>query len=114
MTASAAIDTRLGAAIRLRREALGVTQAALADKIGVTFQQVQKYERGLNRVAASRLVGIALALETSVGELLDETTANDDKPGVDTLVRRFNQIENDAHRKALLDLALSLKPSVAA
>ncbi|MGH6970878.1 MAG: helix-turn-helix domain-containing protein, partial [Caulobacteraceae bacterium] len=53
------IDLHLGALIRLRRNELGVSQASLAHALGVSFQQVQKYERGTNRVSASALYAIA-------------------------------------------------------
>ncbi len=60
------IDTHVGRAIRARREDLGITQVMLAAQLGITFQQVQKYERGANRVAASRLWRCAKVLDTSV------------------------------------------------
>jgi DNA-binding transcriptional regulator YiaG len=56
------IDQAVGARIRLRRMELAVTQEKLAEQIGVTFQQVQKYEKAANRVGASRLYSIAAAL----------------------------------------------------
>lgn len=49
------IDVYIGQRIRIRRQLLGLSQEALAKKIGITFQQVQKYERGMNRIGASRL-----------------------------------------------------------
>ena len=49
------IDVYIGQRIRVRRQLLGLSQEALAKKIGITFQQVQKYERGMNRIGASRL-----------------------------------------------------------
>lgn len=60
-----AIDRTIGARIREARRASGRTQQDLADALGVTFQQVQKYEKGTNRVAASRLVEIAKYLDAS-------------------------------------------------
>ncbi len=51
----------------MRRKLLGVSQERLADELGLTFQQVQKYERGANRVSASKLYEIARALQTTVG-----------------------------------------------
>ena len=53
------IDVGVGARIRIRRRELGVSQGLLAEHLGLTFQQVQKYERGANRVSASMLVRIA-------------------------------------------------------
>lgn len=56
-------DVVLGARIRARRDALKITQAQLAAAAGVTFQQIQKYERGVNRVSAARLALIAACLQ---------------------------------------------------
>ena len=72
------VDLHVGARIRMRRKLLGVSQEWLADQLGLTFQQVQKYERGANRVSASKLYEIARALQTSVAyffEGLAETGA---------------------------------------
>lgn len=63
------IDIQIGQIIRQRREALKITQAGLADQIGVTFQQVQKYERGVNRVSAATLLRIAEVLQCHVADL---------------------------------------------
>ncbi|MBB3390831.1 transcriptional regulator with XRE-family HTH domain [Rhizobium sp. BK275] len=60
-----AIDTYVGMRMRRRRQLLGMSQERLAEQIGVTFQQVQKYEKGINRIGASRLQKIAEALRTS-------------------------------------------------
>lgn len=60
------VDAYVGARISLRRSALGLSQAALAQRIGVSFQQVQKYESGQNRISASRLHRVAGVLGTSV------------------------------------------------
>ena len=65
---SGPLDAMVGARIRMLRVNRGVSQTALAERIGVTFQQVQKYERGANRVGASRLAQIASVLDVSVGE----------------------------------------------
>lgn len=59
-------DTELGKRIRLRRVEMKISQAELGDKLGVSFQQVQKYEKGVNRVGASRLTQIAEALQVPV------------------------------------------------
>jgi transcriptional regulator with XRE-family HTH domain len=59
-------DHKLGKRIRLRRVELDISQSDLADKLGVSFQQVQKYEKGVNRVGASRLQQIATALDVPV------------------------------------------------
>jgi transcriptional regulator with XRE-family HTH domain len=60
------VDRHVGLHIRMRRKALGISQERLAEALGLTFQQVQKYERGANRVSASKLFEIARALETNV------------------------------------------------
>jgi len=60
------VDCHVGRRIRTRRRELGLSQERLAEAIGLTFQQVQKYERGANRVSASKLWEIAQALKTSV------------------------------------------------
>lgn len=66
------LDVAIGARIRVRRKQLGLSQEKLGVALGVSFQQVQKYERGANRVAASTLVRIAQALDTSPSVLLGE------------------------------------------
>jgi transcriptional regulator with XRE-family HTH domain len=65
------VDLHVGARIRMRRKLLGVSQERLAEQLGLTFQQVQKYERGANRVSASKLYEIAKALQTSVAYFFD-------------------------------------------
>jgi transcriptional regulator with XRE-family HTH domain len=59
------IDLHVGSRIRLRRKVLGVSQESLAADLGLTFQQIQKYERGTNRVSASKLYEIARSLQTT-------------------------------------------------
>ena len=65
------IDLHVGARIRMRRRLLGVSQERLAEALGLTFQQVQKYERGANRVSASKLYEIARTLQTPVTYFFD-------------------------------------------
>lgn len=60
------IDQYVGSRVRMRRQALDMSQSKLADAIGLTFQQVQKYEKGTNRMGASRLMQIASVLEVPV------------------------------------------------
>lgn len=60
------IDKHVGLQIRSRRTLLGLSQEKLADAVGVTFQQIQKYERGTNRVSASRLFNFSKALDVSL------------------------------------------------
>jgi transcriptional regulator with XRE-family HTH domain len=65
------VDLHVGARIRMRRKILGVSQERLADDLGLTFQQVQKYERGANRVSASKLYEIAKSLKASTSYFFD-------------------------------------------
>jgi len=65
------LDVALGAAVRLRRRTLGMSQEALAERCHVSFQQVQKYENGTNRISFSRLAQIATALQCRVNDLVD-------------------------------------------
>jgi transcriptional regulator with XRE-family HTH domain len=60
------IDIHVGLQVRLRRKALKISQERLADSLGLTFQQVQKYERGANRISASKLYEIARALRVPI------------------------------------------------
>src|SRR6266850_2384042 len=64
-------DAVVGHDIRVQRLAKSMSQSALADAIGIAFQQVQKYEQGVNRVGAGRLVRVAAALDVPVMTLLD-------------------------------------------
>jgi transcriptional regulator with XRE-family HTH domain len=65
------IDLHVGSRIRLRRKVLGVSQESLAADLGLTFQQIQKYERGTNRVSASKLYEIARSLQTTTSYFFD-------------------------------------------
>ena len=68
------IDVHVGSRVRLRRTLLGMSQEKLGEAIGLTFQQVQKYERGANRVGASRLYDLSRVLDVPVGFFFDEMT----------------------------------------
>ena len=72
------VDRHVGLRIRMRRKELGVSQEKLAEALGLTFQQVQKYERAANRVSASKLFEIARALDTSVGYFYEGLGAHPD------------------------------------
>ncbi len=65
------VDGHVGSRVRLRRLELGLSQEKLADQLGITFQQVQKYERGTNRIGASRLHQIALVLQVPITYFFD-------------------------------------------
>ena len=66
------IDVHVGQRIRLRRTLLGMSQEKLAEAIGLTFQQVQKYERGANRVGSSRLFDLCRVLDVSVAYFFED------------------------------------------
>ena len=68
------VDVHVGLRTRLRRKELGVSQEKLAEAIGLTFQQVQKYERAANRVSASKLYEVARALDTSTAYFFEGLT----------------------------------------
>ncbi|MEO0034255.1 MAG: hypothetical protein RLZZ501_278 [Pseudomonadota bacterium] len=69
------IDIHVGARMRLRRTLLGLSQEKLGEAIGLTFQQVQKYERGSNRIGASRLFDLARVLDVPVSYFFDDLPA---------------------------------------
>jgi len=66
------IDAHVGSRVRLRRMLLGMSQERLGNSIGLTFQQVQKYEKGANRIGASRLYHISNILDVPVGFFFEE------------------------------------------
>ncbi|SDW53004.1 helix-turn-helix domain-containing protein [Roseicitreum antarcticum] len=110
-----AVDVHVGKRIRHRRWMLGMTQQQLADAVGIKFQQIQKYETGMNRVSASRLWDIANTLSVSVAFFFDEmldADAVDGAPDMDVLsskeamelVRAYSAIPEEQRRR-LFDLA---------
>lgn len=113
------IDVMVGQRVRLRRGQLGLSRAALGQKLGVTFQQVQKYESGVNRMSCSRLYETALALEAPVGFFFmdsrtDDIERNDGqgtvlglRDGVH-LMSAFGRIPSGAVRRRLILLMESL------
>ncbi|MEQ8965808.1 MAG: helix-turn-helix domain-containing protein [Azospirillaceae bacterium] len=81
-----AIDVHVGGRVRLRRTLLGMSQEKLGEAIGLTFQQVQKYERGTNRIGASRLYDLARVLDVPVSFFFDDAPAGD-QPGPPAILR---------------------------
>ena len=71
------VDGHVGARVRLRRKALGLSQQVLADELALTFQQVQKYERGTNRISASKLYEISRTLGVPVAFFFEGLAAKD-------------------------------------
>jgi transcriptional regulator with XRE-family HTH domain len=110
-------DRHVGAEIRRRRIMLGLSQQELADLIGVTYQQAHKYERGINRISASRLYDIANVLQVSVGHFFDRL--GDEEPtGLEPkqrmcleLARNFMNISDEEQQEALSQMARVLASS---
>ncbi len=108
------VDAHVGKRIRHRRWMVGMTQQQLADKVGIKFQQIQKYETGMNRVSASRLWDIADALGVQIAFFFEGLTDGSaiqgtqgdmmaDKEALE-LVRSYYSIP-EAQRRRLFDLA---------
>lgn len=122
------IDVHVGSRVRLRRMLVGMSQEKLGDMLGLTFQQVQKYEKGANRVGASRLYQISQILGVSVQFFFDDMPEAEDRGGNSEgstspyvmdfvssaeglqLNRAFTRIDKPAVRKKLLELVKSLSP----
>jgi len=129
------IDIHVGKKIRLRRIVLGLSQAELGSKIGVTFQQIQKYERGANRVGSSRLYDLSQVLsvqinfffeglndlpsllgDVTISGLAEKTTSGFTNEDIDsketvTLVKAYYKIEDPAVRKKVLGLIKAVGPA---
>jgi transcriptional regulator with XRE-family HTH domain len=70
------VDTHVGARLRQRRNLVGLSQTKLSESVGLTFQQIQKYERGANRISSSRLYEFAKVLAVPVSYFFDEMPSN--------------------------------------
>ena len=122
------VDLHVGGRVRMRRKMLGVSQERLAEALGLTFQQVQKYERGANRISASKLYEIARFLSAPIAyffEGLGDPTAGASAAGLDDaseqhvhgflmtsegleLAAAFPRIARSRLRRRILDLVRSL------
>lgn len=123
------IDAYIGERIRMRRHILGMSQTDLGQKIGVTFQQIQKYEKGNNKIVASKLYDLAKIMDVSIGYFFDNFKStennkdylNDNQAEFQyndkhhsstreaiTLVKLFNNIPSQTTKKRLLLLLKSL------
>lgn len=120
------IDVHVGSRIRLRRNMLGMSQEKLGEHLGITFQQVQKYEKGTNRVGASRLQAIASILEVPVSFLFEGAPGAPAAEGLSEessttyivdflssteglqLNRAFARISDPAVRRRIIDLVRAL------
>jgi transcriptional regulator with XRE-family HTH domain len=122
------IDVHVGKQLRSRRTTLGMSQGKLGQLLGVTFQQIQKYEKGSNRISAGRLRQAAQALETSINYFLDDASATasaeagfaESSQPFDVafpatsegfrLNRAFLRIRDPKVRRRIVDLIVSLAP----
>lgn len=125
------VDTHVGSRVRLRRMLLGMSQERLGESMGLTFQQVQKYEKGVNRIGASRLFQISKILDVPVQFFFEEAphaetgTARgmaeadseafileflNSREGLE-LNRAFVKIANSKVRKSVVDLVRALSAS---
>lgn len=126
------VDVHVGSRVRLRRTLLGLSQEKLGDALGLTFQQVQKYERGANRIGASRLFDLSRVLDVPVSFFFDDMSldATERKPAVEIdigdmsqhgfdvdpmarretleLVRAYYRIKDPLVRKRVFELAKAL------
>ncbi len=120
------VDQHIGARMRLRRLTMNVSQERLAEMLGLTFQQVQKYEKGVNRVAASRLWDVARALDVPVSYFFEGLDGSADAHGMaengsDTpvfdliaspdgaqLAAAYSTIDSPRVRRGLLELMRAL------
>jgi len=114
------VDIEVGHRIRIERLARGLSQTALANQLGVTFQQVQKYEKGVNRVGAGRLTKIAEVLGIEVSTFFGSKNVMEDGAvkgsgessplklltvsGAFRLLRAYGDIEDSTLRRAIVDL----------
>lgn len=110
-------DRRVGARIRMQRTLIGMSQEKLGELLGITFQQVQKYEKGTNRIGAGRLLAISNALGVPVTYFFEEYGAPSERSDLSAIERllstregvalaeAFVRIESSALRRALINLA---------
>ncbi|MFL5132977.1 MAG: helix-turn-helix domain-containing protein [Microvirga sp.] len=112
------IDKHIGSRVRARRIMLGMSQEKLADALGLTFQQVQKYEKGVNRIGASRLLHIAGILDVNIefffegvpglraGGFSDDSLMAEflTRSESDRLVRGFLKLKDDETRRRVAEL----------
>lgn len=107
------LDNYIGAKIRELRVSMGLSRMQLSSKIGVTHQQLCKYESGDNRISAGRLAVVAVALKKSVSYFYRGVTDGSDSTNESERLtievsRRFAKMKDPIHKKAVADLVLSL------
>lgn len=105
------IDQLLGATLKRIRLEAELSQQNLADKLGISFQQVQKYESGANRISASRLYDIAKIFNVPVSDLFDGVDGAPparSPPDVDDLMKSFRNIDDERVQQRIIDLVRSI------
>lgn len=112
------MDKTVGRNIRLSRLTRGLSQTELADKLGITFQQIQKYEKGVNRVGAGRLFEIGSILGVPLTSFFEETAAAASAKGARSpssgdplsirLVQAFSKLPDSRSRLALVTMVESM------
>ena len=113
------IDVYVGSKLRFRRMEVALSQNILGKKTGITFQQIQKYEKGINRIGASRLYDFAQILKVSINyffegyndilnETLNDNTKDFNDKEVFNLIKAFSKIKDPNVRKSVIALAKSL------
>lgn len=104
------IDVYVGTKIRLTRAARGISQQQLSDMLSISFQQLQKYERGINRISASRLWEISQALGVNIAYFFEgaEAETSEEVEEISTrtieLATQINQISNEAVKSQIVGL----------
>lgn len=102
------IDLLVGKRLRSRRSTLGLSQEEVGKYLDVSFQQIQKYERGINRISASTLHSLSVFLKVSILYFFDEAEINyGDAKQTIALVARYHSM-SDANKKVFLAMSLAL------
>ena len=110
------LDVAIGARVRARRRMLGMSQTALGEELGVTFQQIQKAERGINRISGSTLVRLGRVLAGPAGSLLGDDEKAEDAPpwaylmksGVAETIDALASVKSPQIRRQIVALARAL------
>lgn len=112
-----AVDIHVGERLELARQSMGVTQQELGEALGVTFQQVQKYLRGTNRISAGKLYEAARFLNVEIGFFfagLDDETDENSRDAYDVLLRDAARLPDLDVREALMSMVGLLRPKPSA
>ncbi|MEM1285624.1 MAG: helix-turn-helix domain-containing protein [Cohaesibacteraceae bacterium] len=119
------VDVHVGMRMRMRRMMLSISQEKLGEALGVSFQQIQKYEKGTNRIGAGRLQDIARELQVNISYFYDDMPGSDDSSGFEEkgvsyvsdlltssdgmeLTRAFLQVKDSRVRRRIVDLVKAI------